>query len=275
MFANIDLARRIEAAEARLMAAIAEQARRHDPAGDVLCEPLGGGGVTYVRPDAPMNKLVGAGFDGPIDETRLDAIERAFTARRAPLQVELATLARCEAAQQLAGRGYLPVAFEHVLGRDLRAAPVAPAGHRVELARAAAGPWIECMADSFLAGDGTGAGSPDAFARAEIVRAMQELAAVPDVRRYQVCDGDTMAGGASMRLDPGGVALLCGAATVPARRRRGVQSALLAARLGDAAAAGCDVAVMTVQPGSRSQHNATRLGFALLYARAILVRPPT
>lgn len=44
------------------------------------------------------------------------------------------------------------------------------------------------------------------------------------------------------------------------------------ARLADAAAAGCDLAVITVQPGSRSQHNAQRRGFDLLYTRATLVQ---
>ncbi|HEU4420820.1 MAG TPA: GNAT family N-acetyltransferase, partial [Planctomycetota bacterium] len=57
-------------------------------------------------------------------------------------------------------------------------------------------------------------------------------------------------------------------------RRRGIQAALLRARLADAARAGCDVAVITTQPGSKSQANAQRQGFSLLYARAILVKPP-
>jgi hypothetical protein len=45
----------------------------------------------------------------------------------------------------------------------------------------------------------------------------------------------------------------------------------LAARLA-ATAAGCDVAVITVQPGSKSQQNAQRRGFDLLYNRAVLVK---
>ena len=69
-----------------------------------------------------------------------------------------------------------------------------------------------------------------------------------------------------------GVAQLCGAATLPAHRRRGVQSALLDARLAIAGQSGCDVAVVTTQPGSKSQENVQRRGFELLYTRAILVR---
>jgi hypothetical protein len=53
-----------------------------------------------------------------------------------------------------------------------------------------------------------------------------------------------------------------------------VQSALLRARLADAAARGCDLAVVTTDPGSKSQQNVQRAGFALMYSRAILVRRP-
>jgi hypothetical protein len=52
-----------------------------------------------------------------------------------------------------------------------------------------------------------------------------------------------------------------------------VQSALLRARLIDAAEQGCDLAIVTTEPASKSQHNVQRAGFALLYSRAILIRP--
>lgn len=57
----------------------------------------------------------------------------------------------------------------------------------------------------------------------------------------------------------------------PEFRRRGVQASLLGTRLASAAAAGRDFAVVTTGPGSKSQQNVQRLGFQLLYARAILV----
>ena len=81
-----------------------------------------------------------------------------------------------------------------------------------------------------------------------------------------------VAGGvASFAGKRGSIAQFTGAATLPAHRRRGVQTALLAARLA-AAAAGCDLAVITTAPGTRSQRNAQRQGFDLLYTRAILIK---
>jgi hypothetical protein len=51
-----------------------------------------------------------------------------------------------------------------------------------------------------------------------------------------------------------------------------VQSALLSRRLADAAAAGCEVAVMVTSPGTQSQANAHRHGFEVAYARAVLTK---
>jgi GNAT superfamily N-acetyltransferase len=100
---------------------------------------------------------------------------------------------------------------------------------------------------------------------------MRHMAAA-GLRHYLALRDGVPAGGASMHVT-GGVAQLTGAATLPQHRRRGVQSALLSARLADAAAEGCDLAVVTTQPGSKSQQNVQRNGFDLLYARAILVKP--
>ena len=71
-----------------------------------------------------------------------------------------------------------------------------------------------------------------------------------------------------------GITQLFGAATHPVHRRRGIQSALLRARLCAGRARGCDLAVVTTQPGSKSQQNALRAGFSLLYTRAVWVRQP-
>ncbi|GAA4988345.1 hypothetical protein GCM10025734_13900 [Kitasatospora paranensis] len=91
--------------------------------------------------------------------------------------------------------------------------------------------------------------------------------------RYVALLDGVIVGGAGLRMAEG-VAQFTGAATAPDHRRRGVQTALLSTRLADAAAAGCDIAVVTTQPGSTSQQNAQRRGFDLLYTRAVLLKQP-
>jgi ribosomal protein S18 acetylase RimI-like enzyme len=128
------------------------------------------------------------------------------------------------------------------------------------------------VADGVAHPDTQGVPSHEEFPRAVVERAERDFVAA-GVMRYVALRDEVIAGGASLRIAER-VAHLTGAATAPAHRRRGVQSALLSARLADAAAAGCDIAVVTTQPASKSQHNVQRRGFDLLYTRATLVKHP-
>lgn len=55
-------------------------------------------------------------------------------------------------------------------------------------------------------------------------------------------------------------------------RRQGVQTALTRVRLAEAARSGAELATVTTLPGSKSQENSTRQGFAILYTRAVLIK---
>ena len=133
--------------------------------------------------------------------------------------------------------------------------------------------WLDLVITGFASPDSQGVPSHESFPRDELERVMADMAEAEGFVCYFARRHGVPAGGASMRLFEG-VAQLCGAATLPAHRRRGVQSALLLARLEIASRAGCDVAVVTTQPGSKSQENVQKQGFELLYTRAILVRQP-
>ena len=91
------------------------------------------------------------------------------------------------------------------------------------------------------------------------------------MRRYAAVRNGSLAGGAGLRVVDG-IAQFAGAATAPAHRRKGIQNALLAVRLADAANQGCDLAIVITRPGSKSQQNAQRQGFHLLYTRAVRVK---
>ena len=69
-----------------------------------------------------------------------------------------------------------------------------------------------------------------------------------------------------------GVALFFSDSTVPAARAKGVQSAVIQARLAMAAEQGCDLAMASTAPGSISQRNYERLGFQVVYTRVMLVK---
>ena len=174
----------------------------------------------------------------------------------------------------LVRRGYEARGFENVLGRPL-GVPMAPLAPHVVVDRVTGDltAWMDRMVEGFLHADVGGVGGDAMPPREELVRWMSLTSALPGFLAYAARVDDAVVGGASLRLDAR-IAQLCGASTLPRWRRRGVQTSLLRARLADAAREGCEIAVVTTQPASRSQENVQREGFALLYARQLLVKTP-
>ena len=281
LFATSTLAARIERAEAAVAAEFALAARNTGK--DVMIEPIGGTTAVYGGPGEPFNKIIGLGFAGPLDESALAALEAKYDARGGEIRVEQATLADPSVAILLTRRGYELIGYENVLGLALTPAVVdgmaarlkADVASGIAIARAGADEtrlWIETVTDGFLQPDRFDGPPPtETFAREVLLDVYDGLVGMPSTVLYLARRGSEVAGGGSVRMAEG-LAQLSGAATLAAHRRQGVQSALLRARLVDAAANGCDLAVVTTEPGSRSQQNVQRAGFALLYARAVLRR---
>ncbi len=276
MFITASLARRIERAEAGLIADGARAAARRLPAQQLVLMEINGGIAAYVEPGAPFNKVAGLGFEGVPAPDTFDALERAFSERQSPLQFEVATLADPELVRTLTRRGYQLVGFENVLGLRLERTPFASVGAPgVEVTPAGAdetSAWLDTVITGFETPDVfDGPATHESFSRDALVRTFEDTLAAGSFERFIARRAGAIAGGASFRIQDG-VAQLSGAATLPAHRRQGVQTALLRHRLREAAARGCDIAVVTTQPGSKSQENVQKAGFSLLYARAILVR---
>jgi len=68
-----------------------------------------------------------------------------------------------------------------------------------------------------------------------------------------------------------GLATLFADSTIARFRRGGLHSELIAARLNEALAQGCELATASTLPGSGSQRNYERLGFEVVYTRVTLV----
>jgi ribosomal protein S18 acetylase RimI-like enzyme len=274
MFADVALAARIDRAEGRLCAAFARVAERARPGSRVLTLPLAGGLAVYAGPGAPMNKVIGLGLGDALDEGALAAVEAEWAVRGEAVRVELSTLDDGAVARLLTSRGYRLLGFENVLGRSL-AAPDADVPPVPGLAIHALPPddvdlWMEVTVDGFAQAD-DGPLPTESPAREVLEAIFRDMTGVGGFRRYLATIDSVAVAAASMRTD-GLLAQLTGAATLPAFRRRGLQTALTLHRLAEARAAGCDLAVVTTAPGSKSQENAQRRGFELLYARAILVK---
>jgi len=272
LFGGTELARRIERAERGLVEECTAALRA--AGSDAFVIPVAGGVAAFSGADSPLTKVVGLGFGGVPREEELERVEAELGARGAAVQVELATLAEGGIAERLTARGYALVGFENVLGRRLDRAE--RWGERAGIAVERSGDgeletWLDVVVSAFAAPDGQGVASHEDFPRAALERVIRGMASARGLVRFLARRAGEPAGGASVRIAEG-IAQLCGAGTLPAHRRRGVQAALLERRLAEAARAGCELAVVTTLPGSKSQENVQKQGFELLYARAILRR---
>jgi GNAT superfamily N-acetyltransferase len=275
LFCDTALAQRIERAEAQLIAKASEAARRRRADDSGFVRSIADGVAGFAEAGSPYNKVAGLGFGGVPSPATLDHVERAYTAFGAPVQVELANLADPAVGAELTGRGYRLILSDNVLGLVLPGEParVAPSGVEVRPSgEEEFESWLDIIQYGFAHPDTEEAPWHDELPREVIAGAARDFAAAGGIRYIALRDG-VIVGGARLRMAEG-VAQLTGATTAPAHRRRGVQAALLSARLADATAAGCDIAVVTTLPGSKSQQNVQRQGFELLYTRATLVTYP-
>ena len=87
-----------------------------------------------------------------------------------------------------------------------------------------------------------------------------------------VMDGKPVACGAGLIIPEHKVFALCGAGTLTEYRGRGLQTALLRARMAAAVESGCEYAVVVTQGGTTSQRNAERLGFRVAYSKATVIK---
>jgi GNAT superfamily N-acetyltransferase len=276
MFTGPNLAARIDQAEGRLCAGIAKAIADADPqAASAVFDVADGVGVFAGR-GSPTNKLIGVGFAELPTADALETLEQHFAAQESPLQAEIATLANPALHAMLTLRGYRSQGFENVLGcaPDTVARTDPPAGIAITaVAEGDRDRWIDVVVEAFAAPDVGGVGGDTVPPSDELRRWMSLTMRTPGFECVAAYVDGRIAGGAALRID-GDIAQFCGAATLPAFRRRGVQTALLRWRLAHAATRGCRVAVVTTQPASKSQENVQRQGFALLYARQLLVRMP-
>jgi len=260
LFSDLALAQRLERAEGAACAGFAESRRRLMPDSGAESVRHAGAFVVFDGAESPITQTFGLGLYEPLTAAALDFIEAFFSERGAPVQHEVCPLAGVAALDLLCARGYRPVEVNSVLYRPVLAPPERAPGavtartirpDEVEL-------WSEVGARGW------------AQEQPELVDFLREMGAITAAREGAVCfigEIDAVPGAAGALDVHDGIALFAGAATVPEMRRRGLQTALLEARMRYAFELGCDLAVMVAEAGSNSQRNAERQGFRIAYTR--------
>ena len=261
---NVELARRIELAEARAAVECAETLNRLRPGSGAAVEQIAGGFAIYCGANSPTTQAVGMGLSGTVSKEEFDRLEHFYRSRREPVRVETCPLADLSFIEQFGKRGYRVTEFTNVMALPLDGRKGAqrwqgpPAGMTIEkVGHEQIELWTLTVAQGF---------SETFPVTEEILEVMKMFALGSSAECYLARIDGAVAGGATVAIRDG-VAGLFGASTLPAFRGRGVQTALLHARLSRAAEAGCDLAVSLAQPGSPSQRNIVRQDFSVLYTR--------
>lgn len=263
--APIDIARLEEARQARGVAEAAGYA-----------ESIAGGLMCFGGEGSWTNQACNLGLSGPVSSEEFDRLCHFYTSRGVEPRVELTPFAHRSLIEGLAERQFVVREFETVLARrlppdeDLRAAlprgwPEGLTADRLDPADdAALREYLEFGMGGFIGPD---ASIPDSWMRAGV-----------RVARHERCDSfvgrinDAVVSTAGMESAPP-VACLFGATTAEPFRRRGIQAAMIVARLERARQRGCTLGAIHSRPGIPTERNALRLGFQVAYTKAILVQP--
>jgi GNAT superfamily N-acetyltransferase len=269
-FIDLDLARRVEMAEANAGRECAEACHRLHPDYPVAIEEIAGGVAVFAGVDSPVTQAIGVGLCGPVSDAELDTLGEFFHRRAAPAAIELCPLGEMSLYEKFAARNYRLLEVSDVLLLDeLAAARISeklPPGVTVRAAKPEESKlWTQTVAQGFA----------EHFPVTQaILDVMEGFYYRATARCFLAFVNGEVAGGAAVSADRG-VCGLFGASTLPAFRRRGVQSALLATRLAWAREKGCDLAVSITQPGSISHRNIEHNGFRVAYTRTKLILPPS
>lgn len=258
-------------ATARRLEAIQAEATR-DLAAD--SEPVAGGWMAANGPGSYLNKAVGMGFEIEPSSDDVERVDRFFASRGIEPRIETTPFAPIGFLRDMAEAGFVLQEFEHTLVRPLDADGIEkllggswPEGVRIE----ALDPTDTAQVRAFVLTSASGF-YPEGEAIPDILlQTGLKAARAADHHGFMAyVDGEIAgAAGSSYRR---GVMSLFGTSVLPRFRRRGIQQALIIARLGRGLSLNADLASITSHPGIPTERNAARLGFQFAYARAVMVK---
>jgi GNAT superfamily N-acetyltransferase len=266
-FVNKAFARRLESCEEMPQIYYARAFQKTHPELGAAEAEICGGHMSFCGLGSPVGRAVGLGLDSPFRESDLDEIEAFYRSHKAPAQVDLCPMHDPSVFEMCKGRGYAIAELNNVLYRKLEMderVPEFPAGCEIKRSSAGEAELAGAVVESAFFPDG----APEAFRG--LIAPLYEMEGSLAYAAW--ADGKIVACGTGLIIAEHRVVALCGAGTLSEYRGRGLQTALLRARMAAAAQVGCEYAVIVTQGGTISQRNAERLGFRVAYSKVTVIR---
>lgn len=265
---DTNLCRRLEMTDALAGVEFARAwARRHSYEEEVAIG-VAGGHASFGGVDSPLTQAFGLGFNGPVLAADIERMEEFYRTRGSAVNVETCPIADPSLLEVLNERGYRPIEESNVFARkitelDSKLGP--DDANRIHVRKPEERElqaYTELVAQSF-------------FENVEIAPEFLDIFKNPFYAagaHFFMAEFDGVPAGGAMMSVHRGVASLGGAGTLPELRNRGVQKALLLARVALAAELDCDLAMVATGVDTISQRNVERSGFQLVYRRVKLIR---
>jgi GNAT superfamily N-acetyltransferase len=241
----------------RLESAQARQNDRFNLASGGRSLPVGGGFAHFRGGGHPLNQALG--LVESISSRELDEVE-AFLG--VPTVLELSPGADPGLWPLLASRGYRVHQFQQQLSRSLESVEAPSAAFEIR-------PILP--GESAMQSKVVGAGFFELDGWETFDPPFTTPYGVEGSLRYLAFVRGEPAGGATLGWNDG-VAMLSGDAVLPRFRGRGLQKALIRARLLAAKEAGCDVATASTLPSTPSQRAYEACGFRVAYPKVEMAR---
>lgn len=231
----------------------------------------GGGLATFHAPGSHFNRIRGLGLEAAASADDLAALLGFFRERgvEAP-EVETSSVSDPSAERLLRAAGFVPEVELWVLARQVAQPPDGvpwseqPLAPGVTITRVASDDeagLVRNIRTGYLGFHPHSGGVTEVYLDASLRAARRETSDTFD----GWLDGALV--GAAAADSQQGVTYFYGASTLPAARRRGVQRALMLARLARAAERGSEVIAVVGERQSPTLRNARRLGFCDLHRR--------
>jgi len=266
-FVDKALARRLESGEEMPQVMYARIFQKTRPEIGAAEEEVCGGHMIFAGLGSPIGRATGVGLDRPFTAEDLNRVEAFYRAHKAPAQADLCPMHETSVFEMFKERGYAIAELNNVLYRKLDAEekfPAPPPGCEIRRSLVEEANAAGAIVESAFFPDG----APEAFRGliAPFYQMERALAFVASV------DGRLVACGTGLVIPEHRMFALCGAGTLTEFRGRGLQTALLRARMSAAVEAGCEYAVVVTQGGTPSQRNVERLGFRVAYSKVTVIK---
>jgi ribosomal protein S18 acetylase RimI-like enzyme len=221
------------------------------------------GGYALFVDETQIDLTIGAGGTRPLRVDDCEVVEEFYGRRGRPARFELDGDVFVRDRDLLEARGYSDEGTEFAVLEAATSARVSSPDPTIDVRRTTdQRAWVDLAERAF------GDGDP------RLRRTLAANASAAHALVIASVDG-TEAGIAALGI-AGDTAILFSSAVLPEYRRRGIQSALIAMRLGLAAGRGTAKAVLKTQPDSPAERAAVKLGFVRTGMRRRLRRecPP-